>query len=148
DPPVVVVDEAGRFAISVLGGHVAGANVLASHVADAIGAAPIITTASEALGLPALDLIGRDWGWKIEQPENLTKVAAAVVRREAIAVYQDAGRRDWWRVFGEWPASFHHVESVLQGPWAAVLAISDRWIAGISRYPSVVYRPPTLVLGV
>src|SRR5262249_49541262 len=51
DPPVVVVDEAGRFAISVLGGHEGGANELANQVAQAIGAVPVITTASEALGL-------------------------------------------------------------------------------------------------
>jgi cobalt-precorrin 5A hydrolase len=50
DPPVVVVDEAGKFAISVLGGHERGANELASQVARAIGAVPVITTASEVLG--------------------------------------------------------------------------------------------------
>jgi cobalt-precorrin 5A hydrolase len=50
DPPVVVVDEAARFAISVLGGHEGGANDLANQVADAIGAMPVITTASEVLG--------------------------------------------------------------------------------------------------
>jgi cobalt-precorrin 5A hydrolase len=51
EPPVVVVDEAGRFAISVLGGHEGGANELANQVAQAIGAMPVITTASEVLGL-------------------------------------------------------------------------------------------------
>jgi cobalt-precorrin 5A hydrolase len=51
DPPVVVVDEAGRFAISVLGGHEGGANELANQVARTIGAIPVITTASEVLGL-------------------------------------------------------------------------------------------------
>src|SRR5439155_21235219 len=54
DPPVVVVDEAGRFAVSVLGGHVGGANELAQQVGKAIGAVPVITTASEVLGLPPL----------------------------------------------------------------------------------------------
>jgi cobalt-precorrin 5A hydrolase len=51
DPPVVVIDEAGQFAISVLGGHEGGANELANQVAQAIGALPVITTASEVLGL-------------------------------------------------------------------------------------------------
>ena len=46
DPPVVVVDEAGQFAISVLGGHVGGANELTKKVAKAINAVPVITTAS------------------------------------------------------------------------------------------------------
>jgi len=51
DPPVVDVDEAGRFAISVLGCHEGGANELANQVARAIGAVHVITTASEVLGL-------------------------------------------------------------------------------------------------
>lgn len=49
DPAVVVLDEAGRFAISLLAGHEGGANRLAYRVANAIGAVPVITTATEAL---------------------------------------------------------------------------------------------------
>ncbi|MGR9012520.1 MAG: cobalamin biosynthesis protein [Gammaproteobacteria bacterium] len=49
DPAVVVVDEAGRFAVSLLAGHEGGANRLAYRVANAIGAVPVITTATEAL---------------------------------------------------------------------------------------------------
>jgi cobalt-precorrin 5A hydrolase len=49
DPAVVVVDEAGRFAVSLLAGHEGGANRLAYRVANAIGAMPVITTATEAL---------------------------------------------------------------------------------------------------
>ena len=147
DPPVVVLDEAGRFAVSVLGGHIAGANDLAKEAAQALGAVPVITTASEALGLPALDLIGRRLRWKIEREEHLTEVTAAFVRGETIAVYQDAGCRDWWQDFGEWPAKFQRIKTWPQSHWAGVLVISDLWCPEL-RYPTVVYRPPTLVLGV
>src|SRR5437764_460673 len=81
------------------GGHEAGANALAEEVAAALGATAVITTASEALGLPPLDLIGRRWGWKVEEGSRLTEVAAAAVRGEPIAFYQDAGRTDWWQEF-------------------------------------------------
>ncbi|MBY0525496.1 MAG: cobalamin biosynthesis protein [Gemmataceae bacterium] len=146
DPPVVVVDEAGRFAISVLGGHVGGANALAEQVANALGAVPVITTASDALGLPSLDLIGKPWNWKIEASEALTRVSAALVRGEPIGVYQDAGRRDW---SDKWPASFQPIESwPNEGPWAGMLVISDRQLPIAAIPPAVVYRPPTLVLGV
>lgn len=149
DPPVVVVDEAGQFAISVLGGHVAGANELAKEVANGLGAVVVITTASDALGVPPVDLIGRDWGWKIERRENLKRVAAAVVRGETIGVYQDIGRRDWWSVFGEWPRSFQWIKVwPPKGYWAAVLAITDLQLAGLDLYPGLSYRPPTLVLGI
>jgi cobalt-precorrin 5A hydrolase len=149
DPPVVVIDEAGQFAISVLGGHEGGANALAKQVAKALGAVPVITTASDALGLPPVDLIGRDWGWKIERRENLKRVAAAAVRGEIIGLYQDIGRRDWWQPFGAWPANFQRVKFwPVQGYWAGLLVITDLEMPGFDLYPTVVYRPPTLVLGV
>jgi cobalt-precorrin 5A hydrolase len=49
DPAVVVLDEAGRFAVSLLAGHEGGANALAYRVAALVGAVPVVTTASEAL---------------------------------------------------------------------------------------------------
>jgi cobalt-precorrin 5A hydrolase len=149
EPAVVVVDEAGRFAVSVLGGHAAGANALAQQVAQAIGAIPVITTASETLGLPAVDLLGREWGWQVEGTENLTRLAAAVVRREPIGVYQTVGRRDWWQCYGEWPAHFRWLDTWPPGEdWAGLLVISDRRLPDTDRGPIVTYRPPTLVLGV
>ena len=49
DPALVVLDEAGRFAVSLLAGHEGGANRLAYRVANAVGAVPVVTTATEAL---------------------------------------------------------------------------------------------------
>ncbi|MBV8268879.1 MAG: cobalamin biosynthesis protein [Planctomycetaceae bacterium] len=152
DPAVVVVDDAGRFAISVLGGHGAGANELAREVAGVLGATPIITTASESQGLPAVDRIGRECGWIVERTENLTRVAAAVVRRQTVAVWQDAGPPDWWRPFGIWPRHFVRLRAWDDWPAlapAALLIISDR--AEPDDLPgdrTVVYRPPTLVAGI
>jgi cobalt-precorrin 5A hydrolase len=152
DPAVVVVDEAGRFAISALGGHEAGANALACAVAEVLGAQAVVTTASEAQGLPAVDLIGRPWGWRIERRENLTRVAAAVVRTETIAVWQDAGPVDWWRQFGDWPKHFRKLESLAS--WrdlnpAGLLVISDQTLpADLPADRTIVYRPPSLVVGV
>jgi cobalt-precorrin 5A hydrolase/precorrin-3B C17-methyltransferase len=61
DPPVVAVDEAGRHAVALLGGHAAGgagANRLAERVGELIGARPVITTATDAAGIPGLDQLG------------------------------------------------------------------------------------------
>lgn len=149
DPPVVVVDEAGRFAISALGGHGAGANALAKEVAKALDAVPVITTASDTFGLPAVDLIGQAWGWKIEGREQLTKLAASVVHGDPIGVYQDAGCRDWYAPFGDWPETFVSIPSwPPEQNFAGLLLISDRRIDLGVLPPALVYRPPTLVLGV
>jgi cobalt-precorrin 5A hydrolase len=148
DPPVVVVDEAGRFAISVLGGHAGGANELTHQVAKALGAQAVVTTATDALGLPAIDLLGLEWGWKIEQRDNLTRLSALIVRGESIGVYQDVGRRDWWQSAGVWPDHFRVVDtwppSTACAGW---VIISDR-VWPIPPEPTVILRPPSLVLGV
>lgn len=78
DPAVVVLDEAGRFAVSLLAGHEGGANRLAYRVANAIGAVPVVTTATEALK-PLVAGIGCRKGVAVEQ------IAAAV--------YQALGER-------------------------------------------------------
>jgi cobalt-precorrin 5A hydrolase/precorrin-3B C17-methyltransferase len=57
DPAVVCVDEAGRFAVAVCGGHAGGANRLAADVAGVIGAVPVVTTATDAAGVVALDAL-------------------------------------------------------------------------------------------
>ncbi|WP_433294840.1 precorrin-3B C(17)-methyltransferase [Pseudonocardia sp. CA-142604] len=55
DPGVVCVDEARRFAVALTGGHEGGANALATRVATLLGAQPVITTASDAVGSTGLD---------------------------------------------------------------------------------------------
>lgn len=57
DPAVVCVDEAGRFAVSLLGGHAGGGNELAREVAALLGAEPVVTTATDATATPALDTL-------------------------------------------------------------------------------------------
>jgi cobalt-precorrin 5A hydrolase / precorrin-3B C17-methyltransferase len=151
DPAVVVVDEAGRTAVSVVGGHGAGANALAERIADTIGGAPVVTTASDVQGLPAVDLIGREHGWTIEaDPATVTRLSAAVVNGETVSVYQDAGEAD---VTSSLPDAWLRAESLeeLADAGSPALVISDRvldkrWEAYRDRW--VVYRPRTLVLGV
>ncbi|MFD9328342.1 precorrin-3B C(17)-methyltransferase [Streptomyces sp. NPDC060065] len=58
DPGVVCVDEAGRFAVSLVGGHGGGANELALEVSELLGAEPVVTTATDSVGVPGLDTLG------------------------------------------------------------------------------------------
>jgi len=59
DPAVVAVDESGKNVVCLLSGHIGGGNELATKVANILGARPVITTQSDIMGLPALDLWAR-----------------------------------------------------------------------------------------
>ena len=63
DPAVVVMDDAGRFAIALLSGHLGGANELAERCAFAVRAQAVITTATDANNLPSFDLLAKEQGW-------------------------------------------------------------------------------------
>lgn len=78
DPAVVVLDEAGRYAIALLGGHEAGANALAYRVANATGAVPVVTTATEATK-PLIVGVGCRKGVTEEQIERAVRHALAQV---------------------------------------------------------------------
>lgn len=90
DPAVVVVDEAGKFVVSLCGGHQGGADNLAKLISQLIDATPILTSASTSLGLPAVDLLGVPFGWH-KGRGDWTEVSAAVVRGEPVQVIQEAG---------------------------------------------------------
>jgi cobalt-precorrin 5A hydrolase len=92
DPAVVVVDELGRFAVSLVSGHLGGANRLAIRVAEITGGQAVITTASDVQHRPALDLIAREAGLKIENPEMVSRLARALLEDELIWVF-DPDRR-------------------------------------------------------
>jgi len=152
DPPVVVVDEQGRYAISLVGGHRGGANALAQRVAALLGGEPVLTTSSDVQELPALDLLGQAEGWRLERAEQMTEVMAALVNGEVVGVFQDAGREDWQPEPA--PANlvrFPSMDALSQAAPAAALLITYRvapsaFLEALPR--AIVYHPPCLVVGV
>lgn len=87
DPAVVVCDEAGRFAISLLSGHLGGANELAHRVAAATGGQAVLTTASDVLGHTALDLWCREWGLTPASTTALTRAMGKLVDRGTLTLW-------------------------------------------------------------
>jgi len=97
DPGIVVIDDAAQFVIPVLSGHVGGANAFAENIANILGATAVLTTASDVGKTIAVDILGRELGWKVEAPKiNITRVSAHVVNEEPIAFVQEAGSTQWW----------------------------------------------------
>ena len=86
DPAVIVVDDLGKYAISLLSGHIRGANILAKIVAKEIGAIPVVTTATELLGKKAVEQIAEEHNLNIVNFESLTQVNSAIVNERKILV--------------------------------------------------------------
>jgi cobalt-precorrin 5A hydrolase/precorrin-3B C17-methyltransferase len=138
DPGVVCVDEALTFAVPVAGAHPGGANWLARAVADVLGATAVITTASDAAGVPALDEFGAGLGLRVEPSGQLAEVGAAVLSAERVTLSMDQS----------WPVpALPPTVTRTPGPEAGVpaIVITDRVTAAAP--PRVIYRPPSLVLG-
>jgi cobalt-precorrin 5A hydrolase len=91
DPAVVVLDEHGRFVISLLSGHIGGANRLTTFLAEAIGATPVITTATDVNRLPSVDLVAAQRRLAIENPAAIKTVNMAVLNGETIGVHDPYG---------------------------------------------------------
>ncbi len=94
DPAVVVVDEAGKFTISLCSGHQGGADLLTQAIAYQLGATPILTGASSGLKLPGIDVLGVPFGWN-QGEGNWTAVSGAIARQEPVEVIQEVGCTLW-----------------------------------------------------
>ncbi len=126
DPGVVCVDEGGRFAVSLVGGHGGGANELAVEVGELLAAQPVVTTATDAVGVPGLDTLG----FPVEG--DVAGVSRALLDGEPVALDAESA----------WPLPPLQVSA--HGSY--VIRVTDRAVEPAER--EVVLRPPSLVVGV
>ncbi|UJF31220.1 cobalt-precorrin 5A hydrolase [Paenibacillus hexagrammi] len=154
DPAIVVIDDHAEHVISVLSGHLGGANELTLEVAAALGARPVITTASDVQKTIPVDLFGRRFGWRWESADKLTPVSASVVNEERIAVIQESGETDWWQHDRQIPPHiqrFTQIEDAAAYDPQAVLLITHRLLRADEQailHNGVLYRPRVIVLGI
>ncbi len=90
DPAVLVMDECGTYCISLLSGHLGGANDWAREVALAVGAEPVITTATDAHGYLSPDALARKLCLRVEPVGALKAVNAAIAKGETFGWYVDS----------------------------------------------------------
>ena len=148
DPAVIVIDDKTNFVISVLSGHLGGANELTQIIAQKLDAMPVITTAADVNKTIAVDLVGRELGWKIDDDSTVTKISAHMVNEENIGIYQEVGKSNWWKELPKNVKIYHSLEEMKNSDAKGYLIISDRILEGDFLKNSVVYRPPSLVVGI
>lgn len=149
DPAVVVMDDAGKFAISLLSGHLGGANALASRCAFVTGAREVITTATDANGLPSFDLLAKEAGWAIDDLSRVKTLNALLLEGEEIAVVDMTDRvRPYFH--GKGKLSFHDTfVQALQSGAKGFVFVTNRRLPPQSQSESLlVLRPKNLVLGI
>ncbi|MFF3983056.1 precorrin-3B C(17)-methyltransferase [Streptomyces sp. NPDC001797] len=126
DPGVVCVDEGGRFAVSLVGGHGGGANELAREVGELLAAQPVVTTATDSVGLPGLDTLG----FPVEG--SVATVSRALLDGEPVALRAELA----------WPLP----PLPLAEKGAFAVRLTDRAVEPTAQ--EVLLRPPSLVVGV
>lgn len=154
DPAVVCIDDAARFSVCVLSGHVGRGNVFANRIAEILGAQAVVTTASDVRGTLTVDILGRALSWTLDDLDrNVTRGCAAVVNASRVAFIQECGEPNWWPEDRPLPEGVEYrvsLEAVTPCDYEILLIATDREIR--ETHPehwerAVIYRPKTLVLG-
>jgi len=142
DPAVVVLDEKGEYAVSMLSGHLGGANDLARCLAGCTGGRAVVTTATDVRGLLAPDVLARRYGLVPEPFTSLKAVNAALAAGETV------------RVYSEVPLPEEQGQGLLWRPWEARDESGDTWRVlvtdrtGEGEQDTLYLRPRCILAGV
>jgi len=149
DPAVVALDDAGRFAVSLLSGHLGGANALAERCAAVTGCVPVITTATDAHGLPSFDLLAKENGWVIDDLSRVKVLNSLLLEEKEIAVVD---YRDEVATALAGAASLHFYKTLADAQRsgaAGILWVTNRTVpADVRSDRLLVLRPVNICLGI
>jgi cobalt-precorrin 5A hydrolase len=150
DPAVVVMDDGGQHAISLLSGHIGRANELALTVGKAVDAVPVITTATDVAGLPAADVLAVKLDLVIEPFEQLKTINAAIVNGDRVAFFIDRSLANYTHFY--LPAVemgvrlFDMDELEITDEYDSAVVITDKEL--YMTKPHLYLRPATLAIGI
>lgn len=135
DPAIVVMDEKGTFAISLLSGHLGGANELTSEIAEATGATAVITTATDINDMVAFDMVAKKNHCVIENLSALAAVSGRLVNGGRVKLYCPYPLKNC-------PKNI----ALTEDPQKSDVAITNQKVA----FPkeTLLLRPKNLILGV
>lgn len=155
DPAVIVIDEAGKFVISLSGGHQAGGDRLTQVIARQLGATPVLTGAANHFNLPGIDILGEPFGW-VKGSGDWTGVSAAIARQLPVEVIQEAGSILWQtHLPTDHPFQFGFPEHTATYQETRPTPAARIWISPIQRqfaadsnFPKVQWHPRVLWVGI
>ncbi|MDA8430280.1 MAG: cobalt-precorrin 5A hydrolase [Geobacteraceae bacterium] len=149
DPAVVTMDDAGKFAISLVSGHLGGANELAERCAFLTGARAVVTTATDANELPSFDMLAKEQGWVIDDISRVKTLNRLLLDGEEIAVVDPSGTtRCWFHGRGRL-SFFETIAAAINSRARGFLFVSNRHLPSRTQPENLlILRPRNLVLGI
>ena len=152
DPAVVCVDSFGNHVISVLSGHIGGANDLTRQIAGSLGVEPVITTQSDNAGLWAIDTIGENYDWHMSYVGNLNTAIGKFVNREKVALLldiRDEGTEYLERTCPKHVTIVNSIDEIKEGNYALAIIVSPFVYSNLpSDLLVIYYTPQVLDLGI
>ena len=139
DPAVLVLDEKGVYCISLLSGHIGGANAYARIVAEAIGAQAVITTASDVSGKMAVDMLAQQLGCTIADMRAGKEITAMIVNGKNVMVCADTSL--------ELPSYFTQDRIDNANSYDGIICINERSDV-VLEVPFVQLVPQSVVIGI
>lgn len=148
DPAVVVLDQKGQFVISLVSGHLGGANALAQDVARITGGTAVITTATDTESLPSLDVVAMEAGCTIHNISAVKHVNAALLAHTPVTIYDPADVLGLQRGAQAHMFSFAAtMEEALTGGPSVLVTWRDPMLLALGEQ-ALVLHPKTLHLGI
>jgi len=151
DPAVVNIDSTGKYVISVLSGHVGGANDLTKRLARILGAEAVITTQSDNTNLWALDTIGYKYDWvTMSNTVNFNQPLTSFVNKKPTALLldiNDEGTQYLERTAPEHVKIYYKYEDINLSQYELLIAVTP-YIYPNAEIPVIYYHPKVLHLGV
>lgn len=140
DPAVLVMDQQGMYVISLLSGHLGGGNDLSRKIAAAIGASPVITTATDVQGVTAFDEIAKRNDLVIENLGTLKYISGALLEGKKAELYTDLPLSE--------PCHLPQIQVTDHPTGEFRVVVSDRMLLDLQTEKTLYLRPKSLVIGV
>lgn len=142
DPAVIVMDEKGSYVISLLSGHMGGANKLSTDIARKIGGTPVITTSTDVNGVTAFDVFAVDNHCVIENIENLKFISSELVNGGKVGLYSH------YSINGVLPDNIVRLEECNSKGLRKIVILSNSTSAVLEAEKILYLRPKNLIIGI
>lgn len=146
DPAVVALDQQGNFAISLISGHLGDANKLASKAAQITGGIPVITTATDNMGIEAIDTLARKKDMQIFNLRAVKTLNSALLEKRGIQIYDPGDRLNWREAGWDCVSSVSSLEEIQPGKAAVIVDCYRVTPRDPERH--LVLHPKSLVVGI